>query len=74
MTFSDYLRALRDDESQERFAELMPEGFSVRTLQAWEAGRRLPSPWLQRLIIGFLQDRIAEHDAFRSECRPRRFR
>lgn len=56
MTWASRCRALRRvlGLSQAQFARLLSgrgeQALSVRTIQEWEAGRREPPGWVQRLI------------------------
>ena len=58
MKFWQHLKELRGYNTQEQLAELMPEGFSVRTLQSWENEHRTPPDWIQKLVISHLQSEI----------------
>lgn len=59
ITFADELRFIREETgtSQEQAAARIP-GLSVRTFQAWEAGRTTPPEWTQGLVIVALYQSI----------------
>ena len=53
--------------SQEKISEIT--GIPRRTLQDWEAGKRTPPPYVERLVVAELE-RIAKKNADETEVRP----
>jgi len=52
--FAESIRCIRQYTTQKVTAEMMPGGFSVRTLQAWESETRTPPAWVQVLVLDYL--------------------
>lgn len=79
-SFAEIVRDLREFEhlSQDDFAALIAElcgcEFSVRTLQAWEAGRATPTEWARKLLISAVQNYSLEREAGRHQPLTRRRR
>ena len=54
MNFADQLRAAKGDLTARQVAEAINADLSHRTVEDWLAGRREPTKWQRKLILGKL--------------------
>lgn len=56
-SFADKIIAIRKKHqlTQDEMAAVFPSGFSVNTLRNWEQNRSEPYPWIQPIILWWLE-------------------
>jgi DNA-binding transcriptional regulator YiaG len=61
-SFADKLREIRKKHglTQDDLAHVFPIGFSVKTLRNWEQGRVKPYPWMQPVILWWMESKLGK--------------
>lgn len=58
MTFASHLKSARLAAGLSQTAMSAATGIPVRTIQDWEAGKRIPPEWAQRYILADLENMV----------------